>query len=192
MLKNDWNTNPRWEGITRSYTAEDVVSIRNSVDIKYTLAENGSQKLFENLNKKDEWISALGALSGNQAVQMVKAGLKAIYLSGWQVAADSNLGETTYPDQSLYPSNSAPTLTKKINNALYDEFTALRAYKLGSIGYGLNGMGIFILFSIQDWSNWSFQMANSMIYQIAAFAWLIFGVLLVSFSIGDYQESKSG
>ena len=117
-LKNDWNTNPRWKGITRSYTAEDVVSIRNSVDIKYTLAENGSQKLFENLNKKDEWISALGALSGNQAVQMVKAGLKAIYLSGWQVAADSNLGETTYPDQSLYPSNSAPTLAKRINNAL--------------------------------------------------------------------------
>ena len=82
--------------------------------------------------------------------------------------------------------------SKKINNGLYDEFTALRAYKLGSIGYGLNGMGIFILFSIQDWSNWSFQMANSMIYQIAAFAWLVFGVLLVSFSIGDYQESKSG
>ena len=82
--------------------------------------------------------------------------------------------------------------TKKINNALYDEFTALRAYKLGSMGYGLNGMGIFILFSIQDWSNWSFQMANSMIYQVAAFAWLVFGVLLVSFSIGDYQESKSG
>ena len=117
-LKNDWNTNPRWEGISRSYTAEDVVSIRNSVDIKHTLAENGSQKLFENLNKKDEWISALGALSGNQAVQMVKAGLKAIYFSGWQVAADSNLGETTYPDQSLYPSNSAPTLAKRINNAL--------------------------------------------------------------------------
>ena len=88
------------------------------MDIKHTLAENGSQKLFENLNKKDEWISALGALSGNQAVQMVKAGLKAIYLSGWQVAADSNLGETTYPDQSLYPSNSAPTLAKRINNAL--------------------------------------------------------------------------
>ena len=117
-LKNDWDSNPRWEGITRSYSADDVVSIRNSVDIKYTLAENGAQKLFENLNKKDEWISALGALSGNQAVQMVKAGLEAIYLSGWQVAADSNLGETTYPDQSLYPSNSAPTLAKRINNAL--------------------------------------------------------------------------
>ncbi len=117
-LKNDWDNNPRWNGITRNYSAEDVVSIRNSVDIKHTLAENGAQKLFENLNKKDEWISALGALSGNQAVQMVKAGLEAIYLSGWQVAADSNLGETTYPDQSLYPSNSAPTLAKRINNAL--------------------------------------------------------------------------
>ena len=117
-LKNDWDTNPRWRGITRNYSAEDVISIRNSVEIKHTLAENGAQKLFEDLNKKDEWISALGALSGNQAVQMVKAGLKAIYLSGWQVAADSNLGETTYPDQSLYPSNSAPTLAKRINNAL--------------------------------------------------------------------------
>ena len=117
-LENDWATNPRWKGITRNYSAEDVVSIRNSVDIKYTLAEKGAQNLFEALNKKDEWISALGALSGNQAVQMVKAGLRAIYLSGWQVAADSNLGETTYPDQSLYPSNSAPTLAKRINNAL--------------------------------------------------------------------------
>lgn len=82
--------------------------------------------------------------------------------------------------------------SQKVNNALYDEFTALRAYKLGSVGYGLNGMGIFIIFSIQDWSNWSFQMANSMIYQIAAFAWLVFGVLLVCFSVGDYQESKIG
>ena len=117
-LKDDWATNTRWKGITRNYSAEDVISIRNSVEIKHTLAENGAQKLFEDLNKKDEWISALGALSGNQAVQMVKAGLKAIYLSGWQVAADSNLGETTYPDQSLYPSNSAPTLAKRINNAL--------------------------------------------------------------------------
>jgi len=134
-LKNDWNTNPRWEGITRSYTAEDVVSIRNSVDIKHTLAENGSQKLFENLNKKDEWISALGALSGNQAVQMVKAGLKAIYLSGWQVAADSNLGETTYPDQSLYPSNSAPTLAKRINNALLRAEQVDRVEGKNSIDY---------------------------------------------------------
>lgn len=118
LLNSEWENNPRWEGITRNYSAEDVVSIRNSIEIKYTLAENGANNLFDHLMKKDEWISALGALSGNQAVQMVKAGLKAIYLSGWQVAADSNLGETTYPDQSLYPSNSAPNLAKRINNAL--------------------------------------------------------------------------
>ena len=117
-LKNDWENNPRWKGITRNYTAEEVVSIRNSLEIKYTLAEMGAQKLFNDLSKEDGWIHALGALSGNQAVQMVKAGLKAFYLSGWQVAADSNLGETTYPDQSLYPSNSAPALAKRINNAL--------------------------------------------------------------------------
>ena len=78
------------------------------------------------------------------------------------------------------------------NNALYDEFTALRYYKLASAGYVINGIGIFILFSIQDWQNWSFELANNMIYQIAAFAWLIFGMLLVWFSMGDYRESKSG
>ncbi|OUX05852.1 MAG: isocitrate lyase, partial [Acidimicrobiaceae bacterium TMED244] len=103
LLSSDWKSNPRWKGIVRNYKAEDVINIRNSVEIKHTLAEQGANKLFTNLHKKDEWISALGALSGNQAVQMVKAGLKAIYLSGWQVAADANLGETTYPDQSLYP-----------------------------------------------------------------------------------------
>jgi hypothetical protein len=78
------------------------------------------------------------------------------------------------------------------NNALYDEFTALRYYKLATAGYVINGIGIFILFSVQDWQNWSFEQANNMIYQIAAFAWLIFGMLLVWFSVGDYQESKSG
>ena len=118
VINKDWSNNKRWSGITRNYNAEDVVKIRNSVDIKHTLAENGADKLFSALQNKNSWISALGALSGNQAVQMVKAGLKAIYLSGWQVAADSNLGETTYPDQSLYPSNSAPNLAKRINNAL--------------------------------------------------------------------------
>lgn len=117
-IKAEWESNSRWDGIQRNYSADDVVGIRNSLEIKYTLAENGSKKLFEGIQHKDKWISALGALSGNQAVQMVKAGLDAIYLSGWQVAADANLGETTYPDQSLYPSNSAPTLAKKINNAL--------------------------------------------------------------------------
>jgi isocitrate lyase len=118
LLTSDWENNPRWSGLKRNYKAEDVVSIRNSVEIKYTLAENGAINLFNGLKDKNNWISALGALSGNQAVQMVKAGLKAIYLSGWQVAADANLGETTYPDQSLYPSNSAPNLAKRINNAL--------------------------------------------------------------------------
>ena len=118
LLSSDWENNHRWQGIKRNYNADDVVSIRNSVEIKHTLAENGANNLFNSLNEKDSWISALGAISGNQAVQMVKAGLKAIYLSGWQVAADANLGETTYPDQSLYPSNSAPNLAKRINNAL--------------------------------------------------------------------------
>jgi len=118
LLTSDWENNPRWSGLKRNYKAEDVISIRNSVEIKYTLAENGANNLFNSLKDKNNWISALGALSGNQAVQMVKAGLKAIYLSGWQVAADANLGETTYPDQSLYPSNSAPNLAKRINNAL--------------------------------------------------------------------------
>ena len=93
LLISDWENNHRWRGIKRNYSADDVVSIRNSVEIKYTLAENGAKNLFSSLNEKDGWISALGALSGNQAVQMVKAGLKAIYLSGWQVAADANLGE---------------------------------------------------------------------------------------------------
>ena len=81
---------------------------------------------------------------------------------------------------------------EKANNSLYDEFTAVRYYKLGAAGYAINGIGIFILYSIQDWSNWNFELANNMIYQIAAFAWLIFGILLVWFSVGDYKESKSG
>jgi isocitrate lyase len=100
ILTKDWTSNKRWYGIKRNYKAQDVVNIRNSVEIRHTLAENGANKLFKALSNKKEWTSALGALSGNQAVQMVKAGLKAIYLSGWPVAADSRLGETTYPDQS--------------------------------------------------------------------------------------------
>ena len=118
LLENEWNTNERWAHTKRNFSADDVVSLRNSINIEYSLSKNGSINLWNLLNRKDEWISALGALSGNQAVQMAKAGLEAIYLSGWQVAADSNLGDTTYPDQSLYPSNSAPLLAKKINNAL--------------------------------------------------------------------------
>ena len=116
-LEESWATDPRWIGIKRDYTAEQVVSLRGSLREQYTLAATASQKLWEQLATND-YVSALGALSGGQAVQMVKAGLRAIYLSGWQVAGDSNLAEHVYPDQSLYPSNSAPALVRRINNAL--------------------------------------------------------------------------
>ena len=102
LLAKEWESNPRWKDTERNYSAEDVVSLRNSIHIEYSLSQNGSSNLWNLLNREKEWISALGALSGNQAVQMAKAGLEAIYLSGWQVAADSNPGDTTYPDQSLY------------------------------------------------------------------------------------------
>ena len=117
-LEKQWASETRWEGVTRPYSAVDVISLRNSIEIQHTLAKEGSIKLWELLNKKESWVSALGAVTGNQGVQMVKAGLKAIYLSGWQVAADANTQNTTYPDQSLYPSNSGPILANKINNAL--------------------------------------------------------------------------
>ncbi|MEX1125036.1 MAG: isocitrate lyase, partial [Acidimicrobiia bacterium] len=116
-LGDDWRTNPRWEGITRDYTADEVVRLRGSIREQYTLAHRMSQKLWELLTTED-YVSALGAISGGQATQMVKAGLKAIYLSGWQVAADGNLAGEVYPDQSLYPADSAPALVKRINNAL--------------------------------------------------------------------------
>jgi isocitrate lyase len=117
QLQKAWETDPRWAGIKRDYTAEQVLSLRGSLREQYTLARTTSEKLWKQLATHD-YVSALGALSGGQAVQMVKAGLKAIYLSGWQVAGDSNLGEHVYPDQSLYPSNSAPALVRRINNAL--------------------------------------------------------------------------
>jgi isocitrate lyase len=107
----------RWDGIERPYTAEDVERLRGSVRIEHTLARLGAERLWELLQHED-YVPALGALTGGQAVQMVKAGLKAIYLSGWQVAADANLAGQTYPDQSLYPSNSGPALVKRLNNAL--------------------------------------------------------------------------
>ncbi len=116
-LEKEWQTDPRWEGITRPYSAEDVLRLRGSVKVEYTLARLGAERLWQ-LLKEDDYVHALGALSGNQAVQMVQAGLKAIYLSGWQVAADANQAGATYPDQSLYPANSAPMLAKRINNAL--------------------------------------------------------------------------
>ncbi|HLO04695.1 MAG TPA: isocitrate lyase [Symbiobacteriaceae bacterium] len=117
QLALDWETNPRWQGIRRPYTALDVVKLKGSVPVEYSLARHGAEKLWQRLHQPGH-VAALGALTGNQAVQMVKAGLEAIYLSGWQVAADANLGEQMYPDQSLYPANSVPTVVRRINNAL--------------------------------------------------------------------------
>jgi len=117
QIERDWENNPRWDGITRDYTADDVVRLRGSIDIAQTLAEMGANRLWELLHD-EPYVSALGALTGNQAIQQVRAGLKAIYLSGWQVAADANLAGQMYPDQSLYPSNSVPQVVKRINQAL--------------------------------------------------------------------------
>ncbi|BCJ56518.1 isocitrate lyase [Actinoplanes sp. NBRC 14428] len=116
-LTRAWAGDPRWLGVKRSYTAQDVVRLRGSLQERHTLAERGAQRLWELLHD-EEYINALGALTGGQAVQMVRAGLKAIYLSGWQVAADANLSGHTYPDQSLYPANSVPAVVRRINNAL--------------------------------------------------------------------------
>ena len=116
-LRLEWSADPRWNGITRDYTAEDVIRLRGTVREEATLARRGAEVLWERLNS-DEYIRALGALTGNQAVQQVRAGLKAIYLSGWQVAADANLSGQTYPDQSLYPANSVPAVVRRINSAL--------------------------------------------------------------------------
>jgi isocitrate lyase len=116
-LARQWATDPRWAGVTRPYSAADVVRLRGSVVEEYTLARRGAERLWDLLHTED-YIHALGALTGNQAVQQVRAGLKAIYLSGWQVAADANLAGHTYPDQSLYPANSVPAVVRRINNAL--------------------------------------------------------------------------
>jgi isocitrate lyase len=117
QLANSWASDTRWKEIERPYTPEDVLRLRGSVQIEYTLARIGAERLWKLLNTED-YVAALGALTGNQAVQQVRAGLKAIYLSGWQVAADSNLAGQTYPDQSLYPANSGPQLVRRINQAL--------------------------------------------------------------------------
>jgi isocitrate lyase len=115
-LDSQWGTQPRWSGIRRDYTADDVVRLRGSVHIECTLARRGAERLWR-LLETEPYVHALGALTGNQAVQMVEAGLPSIYLSGWQVAADANLAGQMYPDQSLYPCNSAPSLVRAINNA---------------------------------------------------------------------------
>lgn len=116
-LANSWNSDPRWQGIKRNYSASDVVRLRPSVQVEHTLAKAGSERFWELLNNEHH-VVALGAMNGSQAVQMVKGGLKSIYLSGWQVAADANTSRQTYPDQSLYPSNSVPEVVKRLNNAL--------------------------------------------------------------------------
>jgi isocitrate lyase len=116
-LREQWETDPRWADISRTYTAEDVIRLRGSITEEHTLARRGAERLWELLHTEDA-VRALGAITGNQAVQMVKAGLQAIYLSGWQVAADGNLAGHTYPDQSLYPVNSVPQMVRRINNAL--------------------------------------------------------------------------
>jgi isocitrate lyase len=116
-LQNQWKTDQRWTTIERTYTAQDVIRLRGSVVEEHTLARRGANRLWELLRSEDA-VRALGAITGNQAVQMVKAGLQAIYLSGWQVAADGNLAGQTYPDQSLYPANSVPQMVRRINNAL--------------------------------------------------------------------------
>lgn len=116
-LKEDWLINPRWKGIKRPYTAEEVVKLRGTVEIDHSLAKQGAKKFWHRLNTQ-KFTAGLGALTGNQAVQEVSAGLEAIYLSGWQVAADANIAGEMYPDQSLYPANSVPMVVKRINNAL--------------------------------------------------------------------------
>jgi isocitrate lyase len=116
-LAKSWESEPRWQGVERPYTAEQVVRLRSSFQIEYTIAQLGSGRLW-NLMNSEPYVQALGALTGNQAVEQVLAGLKAIYLSGWQVAADANTAEQTYPDQSLYPADSVPAVVRKINNAL--------------------------------------------------------------------------
>ena len=124
-METDWLENPRWKGVERPYDAAEVVRLRGSVTIEHTLARMGAEKLWKLLNEED-FVNALGALTGNQAMQQVRAGLKAIYLSGWQVAADANLAGQMYPDQSLYPADSVPAVVKRINN------TFLRADQIQS------------------------------------------------------------
>ena len=117
-LEKDWATNPRWKGIKRGYSAADVVRLRGSVQIEHSLAKRGSEKLWRLINgeAKKGYVNSFGAISAGQAMQQAKAGLEAVYLSGWQVAADGNTSETMYPDQSLYAYDSVPAMVRRINN----------------------------------------------------------------------------
>ena len=116
-IQKDWDSNPRWKNVKRDYSADEVAKLSGSVDIEYSLAKQGAEKLWEEINNSD-FVNALGALTGNQAMQQAKAGLRAVYLSGWQVAGDANTGMQMYPDQSLYPVDSVPAVVKRINNSL--------------------------------------------------------------------------
>jgi isocitrate lyase len=135
-LQKDWNENPRWKGIRRGYTADDVVRLRGSLQVEHTLAKRGAERLWKLINE-EPFVNALGALTGNQAMQQVKAGLKAIYLSGWQVAADANLAGEMYPDQSLYPANSVPAVVRRINNTFMrcDQIQWMEGKNPGDPGY---------------------------------------------------------
>ncbi|MBI2939828.1 MAG: isocitrate lyase [Chloroflexi bacterium] len=132
-LREAWTTSARWRGVERTYSAEDVWRLRNSIHIEYTLARRGAERLWQLLHRLD-YVAALSAVTGNQATQLVRAGLPAIYVSGWQVAADANLAGQTYPDQSLYPSNSGPHLVRRINQALQ------RADQIQRIDAGTEGL----------------------------------------------------
>lgn len=135
-IQKDWDENPRWKGIKRGYTAEDVYRLRGSFPVEYTLARRGAEKLWDLVNN-EPFINCLGALTGGQAMQQVKAGVKAIYLSGWQVAADNNSYEAMYPDQSLYPVDSVPTVVSRINNSFKraDEIQHAKGVYAGDKGY---------------------------------------------------------
>src|SRR5487761_1459417 len=136
-VRLQWQEDPRWAGVERTYSAEDVVKLRGSVTEEHTLARLGAERLWKLLHE-DGYVAALGALTGNQAVQQVRAGLQAIYLSCWQVAADANAAGQTYPDQSLYPANSVPQVVRRINNALMraDQITFSEAVSAGTDGDG--------------------------------------------------------
>ena len=140
-IKQDWATNIRWTGIKRPYTAEEVLALRGSYDIEYTIAKMGAEKLWHKLHH-EPYVAGLGALTGNQAIQEAMAGLNAIYLSGWQVAADANLNEDMFPDQSIYPANSVPSVVRRINNALLrrDQIESTRGKVKQMIEAGASGV----------------------------------------------------
>ncbi len=140
-LETEWTSSPRWRGIRRDWDAAEVVRLRGSVAVEHTLARRGAERLWQLLGHEDRAVTALGALSGGQAVQMVRAGLAAIYVSGWQVAADANTAEQVYPDQSLYPVSSVPALIRRINNALRraDQVESVEAHEAQREGVGAAG-----------------------------------------------------